>query len=178
MFEDCNIVDIDFRDSQLKEVNVHTFNRIPTLQSLWISTPEDMEATESSFTASINGEKHTLRFDRGLNILNGVILSTVINTQVVTFRSMYHKIWSDDLTDIGPVVVKIEEGIEHIYKNAMNNDTTTYGVRIPHTVTYIADAAFNSCDNLTVVLASSEWEDTFRSKFRDCLNAILYRSDN
>lgn len=178
LFADCNITSIDFRESPLKYVHVHALESIPTLQSLWIPTPEDMEVTESSFTANIDGKKQTLRFSRGLNMINGVVLSIVMNTQVVTFRSMTHDIHEGDLTNLGPVVVKIEEGVTDIYVNAMDNDVTTYGVRIPHSVTYISDAAFNYCDNLTVVLASSYWEETFRMKFRECLNAILYRSDN
>ena len=177
-FSECPITSIDLRKSPLEYVHPYALAGMTQLTSIKIDAPDDLEVTESSFTAKVDGKLQTLRFTNGVQRINDVDTASVLRTDVVYFRSTRGEVLKDDLSNLGPLAIKLEPGIHYIDAFAMSYDTLTVGIYIPKSVVSISDKAFYECSELEAVVSDVVEPSRFRQIFWNCPKAIMYGTDN
>lgn len=177
-FSDCPMTSIDLRSSPLEYVHPRALEGLTQLTSIMIDAPENLEATDSSFTARVDGKLQTLRLTNIVQMINGIETSSVLKTDVVYFRSSRGEVLKDDLSNLGPLAIKLEPGIHYIDAFAMSYDSLTVGVYIPDSVVSIADKAFYECSVLEAVVSDVVDPSRFRQMFWNCPKAIMYGTDN
>lgn len=178
VFQRCRMTRLNLSECDIEDMDPRAIDSIIGLDIISIHTPENMEVTETSFTATVGGVPHTLRIPRGVTIINGIPTRSVLQKDVVTFRSKYHEVFEGDLTDIGPQAIILEDGITSVESYAMSGDTLTGGIKIPESVYSISPKAFYDCFNLTCLVGNSKWEDVMQRICVGCPNVSYCGSDN